>query len=164
MGDIGEIITGSTPKTTIKENYSKNGLPWITPTDICQQITFTSNKKLSEMGVKVARVVPKNTLLVTCIASIGKNTLLGTRSSFNQQINALIPKSNYHSYFLLIDSISWSIYMKRLASSATMQIVNKTDFSKIVTNVPSLGEQQQIGEFFQKQDQLITFQQRLLKN
>ncbi|SER35779.1 type I restriction enzyme, S subunit [Granulicatella balaenopterae] len=42
--------------------------------------------------------------------------------------------------------------------------IHEKDFLKAIVAIPSLQEQQQIGEFFQKQDQLITFQQRLLKN
>ena len=45
-------------------------------TDITKNITYESARKLSASGQKVARVVPRNTILVTCIASIGKNTML----------------------------------------------------------------------------------------
>ena len=39
-----------------------------------------------------------------------------------------------------------------------MQIVNKSEFSNIVTEVPKLDEQGQIGNFFAKLDQTITLQ------
>jgi len=57
--------------------------------------------------------------------------------------------------------------MRKSAAAATMQIVNKTEFSDLATPVPSLPEQRQIGALFSKLDDLITLHQRkleLLKN
>ena len=34
LGEIGEIVTGSTPSTSQGEYYSDNGIPWVTPKDI----------------------------------------------------------------------------------------------------------------------------------
>jgi type I restriction enzyme S subunit len=112
-------------------------------------------------GQKVARVVPKNSILVTSIASIGKNTMLGIAGSFNQQINGLVPnEKENHPYFLFTESSLWSDKMKRSAASGTMQIVNKTEFSEINTYVPKLDEQKKIGEYFLQLDNLITLHQR----
>lgn len=61
LGEIGEIITGSTPSTQRPEYYDdeKNGMLWVTPTDIGENITTKTEKYLSEKGQAVARVVPK---------------------------------------------------------------------------------------------------------
>ncbi len=163
LSQLGSIITGSTPSTQVKAYYSENGIPWVTPTDISDNVTFRTAKHITNEGQKVARVVPKNTILVTCIASIGKNTMLGTTGSFNQQINGLLPnEKENHPYFLLAESTLWSDKMKRTAASGTMQIVNKTEFSEIDTYVPPLDEQKLIGEYFQNLDNLITLHQRKL--
>ena len=101
LGELGEILTGSTPSTSNSAYYSED-------------------------GAKVGRIVPANTILCTCIASIGKNTLLTVKGSFNQQINSLTPNAGNDAYFLLTESELWSNKMKRMAASGTMQIVNKT--------------------------------------
>lgn len=163
LGDIGDIITGSTPSTQIADYYSDDGIPWVTPTDISENITYNTEKRLSIEGQKVGRVVPKNTILITCIASIGKNTMLGTKGSFNQQINGLIPNEDkMDPYFLFTESTLWSLKMKKSASAGTMQIVNKTEFSSLTTMVPGLNEQTKIGKFFKQLDNLITLHQRKL--
>jgi type I restriction enzyme S subunit len=115
---------------------------------------------LSEKGELVARIVPPNTILVTCIASIGKNTLLGSKGSFNQQINALVPAPKNDSYFLFTQSNHWSSHMKRLGGALTFQIVNKKEFSEIDTLVPQPDEQKKIGSLFNQLDSLITLHQR----
>lgn len=164
LGEIGKITTGNTPSTAVSDYYSNDGIVWVTPTDINENITVNSEKKLSESGKQVARVVPKNTILVTCIASIGKNTMLGNTGSFNQQINGLTPDENkYDPYFLLTESALWSAQMKKSAAAATMQIVNRTEFSELKTWIPDLKEQKVIGMFFRNLDTLITLQQRKLK-
>ena len=161
LGDLGTITTGSTPSTAIPDYYSDDGIVWVTPTDICENITFESARKLSDLGQQVGRVVPKNTILVTCIASIGKNTMLGNTGSFNQQINGLTPnEKECDPYFLLTESALWSAKMKSSAAAGTMQIVNRTEFSELKTWLPSLIEQQAISDFFRQLDHLITLHQR----
>lgn len=160
LGELGEISTGSTPSTSNSAYYSEDGIPWVTPTDINELTISDTPRKLSEEGAKVGRVVPANTILCTCIASIGKNTLLTVKGSFNQQINSLTPYDENDAYFLLTKSEIWSNTMKRMAASGTMQIVNKTEFSELKTMVPSLVEQQAIGTYFRNLDNLITLHQR----
>ena len=165
LGELGKITTGSTPSTSIPDYYSDDGIVWVTPTDICENITFESARKLSDLGQQVGRVVPKNTILVTCIASIGKNTMLGNTGSFNQQINGLTPNENESDpYFLLTESALWSAKMKSSAATGTMQIVNRTEFSELKTWLPSLIEQQAISDFFRQLDNLITLHQRKCAN
>lgn len=161
LGEIGEVITGSTPSTQHPEYYSEDGMPWVTPTDIVDNIIYDTPRKLSPIGEKVGRVVPADTILVTCIASIGKNAMLVNTGSFNQQINGLVPdKKKYDPYFLLTESFHWSAKMKREAAAGTMQIVNKNEFSAIETYVPELSEQKVIGAYFCQIDKLITLHQR----
>ena len=160
LGELGEIMTGSTPSTSKSEYYSEDGIPWVTPTDINSQTISDTPRKLSGEGIKVGRVVPANTILCTCIASIGKNTLLTVKGSFNQQINCLTPNEYNDAYFLLTESEIWSNIMKRMAAAGTMQIVNKTEFSELTTMVPKLEEQKKIGQYFHTIGHLITLHQR----
>ena len=159
LKDIGDILTGSTPSTSHEEYYSSKGMLWVTPTDINSNIIKTTAKMLSEKGEKVARIVPANTILITCIASIGKNAIVFEKSSFNQQINSLTPFNNYNPYFLLTESTHWSNKMKQQRAAGIMQIVNKNEFSELETMVPSFNEQIKIGNIFKQIDNLITLYQ-----
>ena len=164
LSEMGEVITGSTPSTQHPEYYSEDGIPWVTPTDITENVISDTPRKLSSLGAQVGRVVPAETILVTCIASIGKNTMLANTGSFNQQINGLVPnKQKYDPYFLLTESYHWSVKMKREAAAGTMQIVNKNEFSAIEAFVPELPEQRAIGSYFKEIDNLITLHQRKLE-
>ena len=160
LKDIGDILTGSTPSTQHEEYYSQNGMLWVTPTDIDSNIIKNKAKKLSDEGVKVARIVPANTILVTCIANNKKNALTLEKSSFNQQINSLTPYKEYNPYFILTESSIWSKKMKQQGASGMMQMINKNEFSELETFVPNKQEQDKIGKLFTNLDNLITLHQR----
>ncbi|MDB7636057.1 restriction endonuclease subunit S [Lactococcus garvieae] len=163
LKELGDIQTGNTPPTSDSDNYSLDGVLWVTPTDIKSLVISNTAKKLSQVGVTKARIAKAGSILVTSIASIGKNTLLRMDAGFNQQINSLTPTSENDSYFLLTQSEKWSEKMKQTAASATMQIVNKTDFSNISTYVPvNKEEQEKIGSFFKQLDDTIALHQRKL--
>ena len=167
LSDLGKIETGNTPSTLIKDYYSEEGMLWVTPTDITSNILTDTEKKLSEKGVEVARVVSENSILCTCIASIGKNIFTQVKCAFNQQINALTPFNNHNPYFLFTNSYHWSKEMKRQAAGLTFQIINKTEFSHITTSVPSKKEQEKIGSLFERLDNMINLQKekhKQLKN
>lgn len=162
LKELGDIQTGNTPSTSDKRNYDDNGFMWVTPTDIDSLVISDTNKKLSDIGKSRARTAKAGSILVTSIASIGKNTLAQTEVGFNQQINALTPTIGNDSYFLLTQSEQWSEKMKRNAASGTMQIVNKTEFSNLVTFVPEFKEQHKLGYFFRQLDDTITLHQQEL--
>ena len=70
--DVGEIITGNTPKTTNKEYYGDKYF-FYKPGDLDNGYYVKSSKsRLSETGIKVARFAPANSILVTCVGTIGK--------------------------------------------------------------------------------------------
>ncbi|MCY8532847.1 restriction endonuclease subunit S [Bacillus vallismortis] len=162
ISSLGTIMTGSTPSTKDNSNYAKYGIIWVTPTDINSNIVTQTAKRLSKQGQLNARIVPPGTILITSIASIGKNAMVVSKASFNQQINSLTPNSFHDSYFLLTQSEFWSKKMKQIAGSGTMQIVNKSDFSNIEVLTPKLEEQTKIGTFFKQLDDTITLHQREL--
>ncbi|WP_214701426.1 restriction endonuclease subunit S [Exiguobacterium sp. s57] len=163
LKNLGEIKTGATPSTGDIDNYSEEGMLWITPTDIKGMVTKNSAKKLSLKGQEKARIVEPYSILVTSIASIGKNTMVEGYASFNQQINSLTPFKSNDSYFLLTQSYFWSKEMKNKAASGTMQIVNKSEFSEMSFLVPEKKEQVKIGEFFRQLDEVIELKEKELE-
>ena len=95
LGELGKIITGNTPKTSDAQNYESNDICFVKPSD------FTDNEiteiHQSEFYISVyakdkARVLPTDSILVTCIGIIGKVAINKVPCAFNQQINAIIPE------------------------------------------------------------------------
>ena len=164
LESLGKIITGNTPSTLKKEYWSTNseGVVWITPTDINSVKTDWSERLLTEEGASQARIVPANSILVTCIASIGKNTINTVEAAFNQQINALVPHLS-NSYFILTMLNNMESAFKRVAGTSATSIINKKEFGQLSALLPRVEEQNKIGEIFELIDKSITLHHRKLE-
>ena len=157
-------MTGNTPPTSDLDNWSSNGNGhvWITPTDIDRLVMTNSERHLTDKGWKIARVVPENSVLITSIASIGKNAINTVPVAFNQQINAITPDGN-DAYFILSLMERDTARFAALAGQTATAIINKTTFEKFKIVVPEYSEQKVIGSFFKQLDSLITLHQRELE-
>ncbi|HHQ4071517.1 TPA: restriction endonuclease subunit S, partial [Escherichia coli] len=99
ISDIGTVVTGSTPPKNDSDNYGGD-ISWATAEDFVGKYVSNTKIKLSEQGAKKARIVPKGSILVTCIASIGKNAIADENMGTNQQINSVIVRgSNSNEFF-----------------------------------------------------------------
>ncbi|EMT5119884.1 restriction endonuclease subunit S [Campylobacter jejuni] len=147
LGEIGEIITGTTPSKN-NPNFYGNEYPLFKPSDLNgDMIIKYASDNLSKLGFDNARNLPKDTILVVCIgASIGKVGLSGVNGSCNQQINAIIPNSAFTSKYLFFVCLSnyFQEILKNNASQTTLPIINKTEFSKLQIPLPPIKEQEQI--------------------
>ncbi|EAI6973850.1 restriction endonuclease subunit S [Campylobacter jejuni] len=148
LGEIGEIITGTTPSKN-NPNFYGNEYPLFKPSDLNgDMIIKYASDNLSKLGFDNARNLPKDTILVVCIgASIGKVGLSGVNGSCNQQINAIIPNSAFTSKYLFFVCLSnyFQEILKNNASQTTLPIINKTEFSKLQIPLPPIKEQEQIA-------------------
>ena len=154
ISKIGTIITGNTPSTKNESFWNGNNV-WITPTDIKQKYISNSERKLTDDGLKKSRKLPANTLLITCIASIGKNAILKCEGACNQQINAIIPNKNYNVDFLYYLFENEKSYLKFKAPQSIIKIMSKSEFSKLVFKFPLLEEQEKIGGYLSLLDEEI---------
>ena len=144
--EIGKIVTGTTPSKSINSYWDNGNITWVTPTDINDSRDINDSFfKITDKGLNKGKFIPKNSVLVTCIASIGKNAILKVDGSCNQQINAIIPNKNfnYNYVYYLIESIC--NYMKSIAGTSATSIINKEEFSKIIVKVHSKEKQDYIA-------------------
>ena len=161
VSEIGNIVTGSTPKTSISDNYGGEFL-FVSPADIQEnryvdETITTLTKKGFDQGRKIRE---KASLFVSIGSTIGKVAQTSQESTTNQQINAVEPYDNFDDDFIFtsLENISGSI--KAIASNQAVPIVNKTTFGETEIKVPSeLAEQQKIGAYFRNLDHLITLHQ-----
>lgn len=154
------VITGKTPSTKIKENYSKTGVPFLTIPDMHNDIfALNTERYISELGIEklIKKVLPKNSLSISCIATPGLVCIIANDTLTNQQINSFTPNKNalYYLYFKLK---SMKDYIRDLGSggSATLNL-NKTQFSKIKLVKP-------INEILYKYDKLVSPNFKIILN
>ncbi|MET4081557.1 type I restriction enzyme S subunit [Pedobacter sp. UYP30] len=155
IGSVGNVITGGTPSKEEVEFWGGNFV-WTTAQDFKKKYILNSVQKLTQKGKDKSRVIPKDSILVTCIASIGLNAINKVECATNQQINSII--CNLENYFEFVYySISRnSQRLKDLAGRTAVPIINKSIFEKFIIQKPeSIQEQQKIASCLSSLDELI---------
>ncbi|NQP36195.1 restriction endonuclease subunit S [Streptococcus suis] len=163
LGEVAEIITGTTPSTFDEENYGGKRL-FVSPVDIQDNRYITETlTTLTEKGHLLGRELrPGATLFVSIGSTIGKVAQLKAFATSNQQINAVISDDKIDDDFIFTGLEKKSTQIKNLSSQQAVPIINKSTFSKIEFEFPTLPEQKAIGTFFSILDQQITLHQRKL--
>ncbi|MGL4611883.1 MAG: restriction endonuclease subunit S, partial [Trueperaceae bacterium] len=152
IGEVGEIVTGTTPNTKHREFYGGD-IAFFKPTDL--NLGFHVDKAdtyLTTEGAEEARVLPPKSVLVTCIgATIGKTGFSRVPSATNQQINAVVPNLVVPEYlYFTVISPDFNSQIIDNASSTTLPILNKSRFSQLEIPLPPLEEQKRIAGKLEK--------------
>lgn len=163
LGEVGKIVTGSTPSKKDQENW-KGNFVWITAQDFKGKYISDSTEKLTDKGKLISRIIPKNAVLVTCIASIGLNAINKVECATNQQINAIICKDKIAYYeFIYYCIVNSENRLKNLAGHTAVPIINKSDFEKFAIPLPTLPEQQKIADCLSALDEQIDAQRQKIE-
>jgi type I restriction enzyme S subunit len=122
-------------------------MPLVKPPELCDSTLDSAEDGLSESGAQVARTVPPNSILVSCIGNLGKIGMNTVPVAFNQQINAIHPDSTKAvPEFMFFQTLGGRFreQLEAMASGTTVPIVNKSKFNSIEIVLPPLPEQQRI--------------------
>lgn len=154
IGNIGEVITGKTPSTSDAALWDGD-IQFVTPTDITEN-KYQHHTQRTVVKTPKMKVLPKYTIMYTCIASIGKMALSLYPCITNQQINSIVPKSCYNNEFIYYSLLQKTFLIKAGFANSTLPIINKTDFSKIqVPVILDKKEQQKIAECLSEVDTMV---------
>ncbi len=146
---LGEAFTTQTGNTPPKNNAGFYGdfIPLVKPPELRDSPFDSAEDGLSEAGAAVARTLPPQSILVSCIGNLGKIGLNVVPVAFNQQINAILPDKGQaipEFMFFQVLSREFKEQLESLASGTTVPIVNKAKFNSIKIVLPPLPEQRRI--------------------
>lgn len=137
-----EIVCGKTPSTKVMEYYGSD-IPFITIPDMHgNTYATTTERHLSILGAnsQARKMLPKNSICVSCIGTAGLVTLVASESQTNQQINSIIPKDDYSPFYIYLLMQTLSEVINKLGQSgSTIVNLNKAQFGKIQIIVPSIS-------------------------
>ncbi len=166
LGEVGEVVTGKTPPTNKSEYYSSNDIAFYKPNDITESVPIyleSATSYLSQSAKSVVRIIPKGSVLVTCIGIIGKVGITQRESTCNQQINAVIPNGEIiNNMFLAFCLLNNRSRITDMANSAVVPIIKKSRFMDVEIPLPPLQTQQQIAKTLDSVSKLLDMRKQQL--
>ena len=155
ISSLGKVITGSTPPRNNRDLW-KGNFSWISAQDFKGKYIMDSTEKISEEGKSFCRILPVNSVLVTCIASIGLNAISKISCATNQQINAIICDQDNSPEFVYYQICNNNGKLLELAGQTAVPIINKGQFENVkIASPKSLSEQRRIATALSNVDALI---------
>lgn len=169
LSDLGDVVTGKTPSTKIREFFDGVYL-FVTPSDLNYGHYYCSNTETtvteSAKNKLKNQFIPKDSVMFTCIGNtIGKCAISSAECLTNQQINSIVANENNNPkfiYYLLNHKIEYIRGIGLGGGSAT-PIINKTTFSNLKFKVPDLPTQERIAEVLSAYDDLIENNRRRIR-
>ncbi len=148
LGDVCEIVNGSTPLKSNKNYWDGGDFSWFTIEDIRTQgreINYTK-QHITQLALNKIRVLPIDSVLLCCTASIGEYAITKIELSTNQQFNGLIVKNKLLllPLFLLYFSSTLKDTLSGLSGKTTIDFIPISRLKEISIPIPPLPEQQKI--------------------
>ena len=150
--------TGGTPPDKYGINTNADGYPWITAQDMNNGMIIKNySQYITEESRKYCnyKLFPKDTILLVCIASVGKIGYLLEPAYSNQQITALMPNNNIFAKYLLYLIAANSPIIIKDASSNVVPIINTQYLANIYCCLPNINEQKLIANFLDEKTAIL---------
>lgn len=165
LGDICEIVSGSTPKTTIEE-YWDGDVKWITPAELNENVYIINDsvRKITKLAVEKTGLssFPEGTVILSTRAPIGKVAIAGCEMYCNQGFKNLICSEKIFNKYLYWFLKGNTMFLNSLGRGATFKEISKAIVSEIEINVPEIEEQHEIVKILEKVNTIIRFRKQEL--
>lgn len=139
LGDFGQVICGKTPSTKNSSFFGGN-YPFIKIPDMTELYVFKTESTLTDLGSKElnGKMVPANSICVSCIATIGKVSITTEDSFTNQQINTIIPNKNIYREYLYFTLSNMQEYLELIGNrGSTTFNINTEMFRNLEIIIPN---------------------------
>jgi type I restriction enzyme S subunit len=165
IGEIAQIVGGSTPSTADPSNFNGE-IPWLTPKDLSgphERYVSRGERNLSRKGLQScsAQLLPAGAVLLTSRAPIGYVAIAKNPIATNQGFRNLIPKPGLDSDFLYYWLRAHVEELQRRASGSTFQELTGAALAQIRIRVPPLPEQRAIAHILGTLDDKIELNRRM---
>lgn len=140
--DYGKIETGKTPSMQVSEYYGGKYLFIKTPDMHGGVFVCSTEETLSELGNKSQpkKLLPPNSIMVSCIGTAGIVALNAKEGHTNQQINSIIPSDMVNLQWLYFTCKELRATIELFgATGATMTNLSKGKFEKLKVLEPTIA-------------------------
>lgn len=145
LGEICEVVTGTTPKTNIPEYWGK-GHYWVTPAELNDTAVYIdrTEREITEEALSKTklRLLPVGTVLLSSRAPIGKVAITKVEMYCNQGFKNCICSDSICNKYLFYFLRMMKEYLNSLGRGATFKEISKSIVESIRIPLPPLSLQQ----------------------
>ena len=168
LSDIGAIVGGATPSTTV-EKYYGGDIPWLTPKDLSSfndRYITRGERNITEDGLKSCstQLLPKGSVLFSSRAPIGYVAIANNPIATNQGFKSIIPNKDTNSLFLYYLLKYNKEIIESMGSGTTFKEVSGATMKNIEVLLPPLAEQERIAGILGALDDKIELNNRINRN
>ncbi len=172
LGTVCDIYNGSTPSKDKIDYWQSGDISWFTINDIRNQgrIIYKTEQKITQKALKETSVklLPPNTVLLCCTASVGEYALTKIPLATNQQFNGLVIKEQYKDKilpeFLFYMAQKFKEELYRLSGQTSFKFVSVKNLKQIRMPVPPLSVQQEIVEEIEGYQKIVDGAKQIVDN
>ena len=140
LGDLGDIVGGSTPSKSKPEYYTTHGIAWLTPKDLStSKAKFTSRGEIdiTDEGYKSTstKLMPRGSVLFSSRAPIGYLTIAKNEICTNQGFKSLVP-NGAGTGFIYYSLRHLTPQIENRATGSTFKEASATLMRSVETIVP----------------------------
>jgi len=168
IGDIGKVVGGATPSTSIDEYYGGT-IPWLTPKDLSTfygRYISRGERNITVKGLRScsAKMLPAGSILFTSRAPIGYVAIAKNPICTNQGFKSIIPLESVNNIFLYYLLKYNKENIEAMGSGTTFKEVSGATMRNIEVNVPPLEVQMKIANILSSLDDKIELNHRINDN
>lgn len=162
LGTICEVRNGSTPRRDNPDFWKNGSIPWFTIDDKHDQglFIYSTKQHIAEGAMSLERIVPAESVLLCCTASVGEVAFTKIPLTTNQQFNGLTIRKHYSSlinpYYLLLFALTLKKLLKnKYATATTFGFVSVSKVESFLIPIPPYQEQERIYALFDSIDKIV---------
>jgi len=159
IGDIADVVGGSTPSTKDPSNFDGD-IPWITPKDLSgvhPRYVSRGARNLSKKGLEScsARLLPRNSILLSSRAPIGYVAIAANPIATNQGFRSLVLREGYDHEFVYYWLKLNTSELERHASGSTFKELSGSALKQIRIRLPRDREEQRAIELNRRMNRTL---------
>ena len=168
LSDIGTVVGGATPSTTVEKFYGGD-IPWLTPKDLSgfkDRYIERGERNITQEGLNScsAHLLPENSVLFSSRAPIGYVAIAKNPIATNQGFKSIIPNANVDSLFLYYALKYNKEKIEAMGSGTTFKEVSGAIMKSFEISLPPLEEQRRIAGILGAIDDKIECNRRINAN
>ena len=164
INEIAYIISGGTPKTTVREYWDGN-IPWLSVKDFNSdsKYVYSAEKSITELGLKqsAANLLQHEDIIISARGTVGLIAKISQPMAFNQSCFGIRSKGEVDQDYLYY-AMKYSVAsLKSLTQGSVFSTINRATFNKWKIPVPTINVQREISTILSSIDKKLAVNNQL---